>query len=426
MKRVSIIILAAVLCLSMAACSPKEKSKYPTDNVYHPETDSHFMYTTVHECPMTEGPDGYYIKAADTVYFIDRETLQASPLCGKPNCKHQKELDPKKVIDCDAYIPYDSFSFLEFQNGHLYISVPDGLTNSSTEKYLILQMEPDGTKRKVVAELPKNTLNCIMHRGALYYSSNVYSETMEKKYGVFRCNLPDGKPELLFDGNFTDGRFSHLAAYGNYLYVLENGSKNGLSYSDLKCFDLATGNMKQLVPHPDAVSPSRVQFLNDHVFGSLYYWDTDGYTDEPVEEQYYEYFMADLDGSNLKKIQFPFDENDISRAVTSDGKNLWRYSIPFQPSDQPRILQKVDENGNMLAEYPDVSYDRLAEIFLGGESHLFIIDRTEEGVILRAIEKNPEDGILKSQNCLTIPSEEWMRTYEIDSADSHIGYSDRG
>ncbi len=41
MKKLCAVLAFLLLCLSMASCSPKEKSKYPTDNIYHPETDSH-------------------------------------------------------------------------------------------------------------------------------------------------------------------------------------------------------------------------------------------------------------------------------------------------------------------------------------------------------------------------------------------------
>ncbi len=41
---------------------------------------------------------GYYL------YYVDKETMEYTPLCNKPNCLHQKETDPMKVTNCNAMV----------------------------------------------------------------------------------------------------------------------------------------------------------------------------------------------------------------------------------------------------------------------------------------------------------------------------------
>ena len=39
---------------------------------------------------MAESPDGYYYRTPDFIYYIDKQTMTAVPLCGKSDCLHEK------------------------------------------------------------------------------------------------------------------------------------------------------------------------------------------------------------------------------------------------------------------------------------------------------------------------------------------------
>ncbi len=439
MKRVSIIILAAVLCLSMAACSPKEtqiSTSQPTasevvmDNVYHPETDCHYMYRNSYfGFAMTESPDAYYIHIGDTVYVIDKETFTFSPLCGKPNCRHQNETDNHLAYKCDAYFGVCQLPLLEYFDGYLYITTTETVISSFSAQYNIIRMKPDGTQRKIVTTLPQGTEECIMHRGYFYLASKVYNKEMNAKYGVQRIPISGGEPELIYVGQIEGGQISNLTAFGDYIYFQDQII--GPEY-DIRtmCYNLKTGEAKNIVKAPELVDPMRMYIVDGKIFGSLYHCRDQ----KNSEDAYYDRYISELDGSNQKIVEMPFDKKDATWSIFSDGKNLWRYTIPWAPGGDPdqRIMEKLDSNYNVVAAFPELSYGRSVTIFPGNDDYLFIVNQegetdTSDGELaIYAVDKNPEDGILKKTEILRMDYDNVIRGITLEGDETDIYIADRG
>ena len=396
MKKKYLAVFLLLVSLCFTACSLRQGSNMPTDNVYHPETDYPFMYGDA-EMYMAESPDGYYFIDGNFLYFIDKETMQAVPLCGKPNCKHQHEMDPAKVADCDAYMDRSrAGTLLEFLDGHLYISVIKKLADPDSGMVL-LQMKPDGTERKKLAELPKTVGEAILHRGYLYYTATAFDEELNARYGIYRQDLNGGEPEMVCEGTQKNmGHFTGLTAYGNYLFFNEAGvNEENLYWMRAMRCDLKSGEKTEAVICPNKkADPMCTSFVNGKVVTAIYHWRDQ---EDPDNDQYYDFYMTNLDGSNQTELELPFDKQDYTWNIGADGKNLWRYTIPWQMKDQS-VLQKLDENYQVIAEYPD-SYGRNSCILWGGEDYLFLKDNADGEEVLYAIGKNPTDGILKAQEC---------------------------
>ncbi len=421
MKKLCAVLAFLLLCLSMAACSPKEKAKYPTDNVYHPETDSHFMYAG-YDVQMTESPDGYYVKMGDTLYFIDKKTLQASPLCGKPNCRHQDETESEKLIACDAFFTSSDCPCLEFQNGYLYVCAPDRLFAPDAQT-AIVQMKPDGTERKVVATIPDTAVDCLIHRGYIYYADRVFSEEMDASYGIYRVPLDGGEKELIMPGNLQGGQFSNLRAYGNYLYTLEVASEERF---DLRGVNLLTGEQLPILDVADELDEQTPYFKDGKLFTILVH---PGEPENPEETWCGEYVLSDLEGKNWETVPFSFKsrEENANYIIVSDGKDYWRYTLPYMGmSEKPYLFQKLDEKGNVVASIPDGYHISVMMPVLGGEDHMFLFNTTEDYHEILAVNKQPENGELKVQTCLRVSTDQFYRAITFDRNGDYDQIADRG
>lgn len=374
------------------------------------------------DVPITESPDGFYIQMNNVLFFVDKETLSPLPVCGKPNCKHHHEMDPRKVVDCDAYLDKVDACFLEYLGGYLYVTVPQKLCTTNSD-IVLMRMKPDGTERKVIANLGPNVKECIIHRGYIYYCDKVYSEDMKSRHAIYRRALEGGDPELLMAGSSKNGTFYSLQAYGNYLYTIESGGSQ--LASDLRCLNLLTGEEMPMLEHPDDVDEHPVFFLNGRLTGGLWHARDQVSQNKPP---YYEYYQADLDGKNQKTIDFPIDHQGSFYIVMADAENYWYLDHLHGGTQElpPFVLQKLDEKGNTIASLPE--YEGLNPMFFvpGGEQYAFLIDYQDDSLAILAVDKEEKDGILSLHEFINVPYQELYKSIIFDEDSEYKEIADRG
>ena len=400
-KSAGILCLTAILFLS--SCQ-KQEDTLPKEE-YVQGMDYQYMYDNR---PMAEAPEGYYFRVSDFLYYIGKDTMEPVPLCSKPNCLHQQEQDPEKVADCGAFFRDPRAEpLLAYYDGAVYLTALKDPFDSSGAIDLI-RIKTDGTERETVLELPENSGVCLIHCGYLYYTVDTYNIELDADYGVYRQSLQGGKPELIYKGQWEQGSIRSLAAYGGYLYIEES-----VSYFDQQRVvfevlvqDLRTGETGPAFAHPEMADPMMPKFLNGKIYNSIYH----NQDLEDSAEHYYEHFTCDLDGGNRQPADFP---SDPTKAYRTDADSIWYYTIPWQ-RDQALVLRQLDEEGNVLAEWPAPDYGASADMIPGGKEHFFFTgwEETGEGnreFVLSYMEKNPEDGILKPQVCMRIREEDYRK-----------------
>ena len=150
MKRHCCIILSVfILFTALTGC---RQTSYPTDDVYHPETDSaYYSGPNFFPSKLVEGDAGYYFKAGNTLLFADKTTMEVLPLCSLPGCLHNQETDKAKQELCQAYFPATSmFTPMAYYNGSLYICWRKDLYSD----YSLMRLSPDGAERREVMTIP--------------------------------------------------------------------------------------------------------------------------------------------------------------------------------------------------------------------------------------------------------------------------------
>ena len=166
------IIIAAyiLLCICLTGCGGTNQKDYGEN--YNQEQDAQ-NFSMIRNAAATE--NGFYVLQDQYVYFIDKKSKKAVPLCGKPNCKH-------KDNSCNAYFTHPEN--IQAYAGNLYV-VAGGSEELTCSLYRI---SLDGSQReelKVLFRYDSGDSGCSLdftiHRGYGYMAVNWMQKDREKK-----------------------------------------------------------------------------------------------------------------------------------------------------------------------------------------------------------------------------------------------------
>lgn len=143
------------------------------------------------------------------LYYIDRKSQAATPLCNKPNCSHNS-------VDCNAYFNLfvnasgESANVVQYYDGNLYIVVKDEDAMGNFLGNILYKVTPDGSTREKLIEFKDGISHWLIHKGYFYFSqdkfaddidsSSVYDSFSIKRYKI---NNIKSKPEEIFNSKIT-------------------------------------------------------------------------------------------------------------------------------------------------------------------------------------------------------------------------------
>lgn len=214
-----IVALAVAVLMLAVLCTACGKTEMPTDDAYHFQTDSQYMFAGGDICcrDVAASGKGYYFLSQGMLYYCDRENMEPAAVCAKPECSHTGS-------NCAANFQ-DMLGSVYWQDGYVYVK---GIANGNTGLY---RVKEDGTDRMMLFSLENGETcgnsNLVIHRGAFYCLASAMKPSGETAYRLLTGPLDrlTEEPEELcaFTG---DNTVQDLRAYGNYLYltrVNENG-----------------------------------------------------------------------------------------------------------------------------------------------------------------------------------------------------------
>ena len=149
MKR-SIFAYILSLCLiigllpALSGCSSSEYDSLP--DTYNAETDYPQTFYRSSAGPfITPSDSGYYFIAGSFIYYMDKTDMKPIVLCGRPECKHDKETDPEKIWQCNGYL--SGASFIQLYEGNIYTAGND-IADPTMHSTALYQISLDGKSRK--------------------------------------------------------------------------------------------------------------------------------------------------------------------------------------------------------------------------------------------------------------------------------------
>lgn len=317
MKKLLCGILAISLLISivtiMSACNNESKNTEDKTSFDY-TTNFQYYYSNLNgiNFPVTKSEIGYYVFLPNNyLYYIDRESQEAIPLCNKPNCSHNS-------VDCNAYFNLfvnasgESANVVQYYDGNLYIVVKDEDAMGNFLGNILYKVTPDGSTREKLIEFKDGISHWLIHKGYFYYSQDKFVDGIDSysvydSFSIKRCKINNIKsePEEIFDSkNYSDnlrGTYQ-FTAYDDYIYVPvrpisedeikkqeEIGKVTISAYQEFYSININTTKINQIRnDEGDVCSPF---FYN----GQLTYL-----IDNSDTNSKFKYFTSELDGSNPK------------------------------------------------------------------------------------------------------------------------------
>ena len=243
--RKGLLFFSLVLLLILAGCSDPYAE---LSEEYNFETDYPVSFFEGSGGPfVAPAPGGYYAFIGQYLHFIDGETLDAVPLCNKPECRHMNESDSSRIPDCNAYFSVDQTPFLQYYEGKIYVSVNYWASAEDAKtRNALVRVSPDGENREYLCQLEKGQyFSYAIHRGYLYCYVISADGVAELTRTLIR-NLRS-EAEVLFTESTVSTMFRPLF-YGNHLYLNQCTIESGTRFNNqIWDIDLVSGEKSPIL-----------------------------------------------------------------------------------------------------------------------------------------------------------------------------------
>ncbi len=234
-KKIGVLILVIII-IAIGGCG-----RQSPDEAFNIETD--WQYQMVDPSgtadSMAEDPEGcVYFVNGFFLYKHDKKTGETAPLCNRPNCLHNQETDPEKIIRCHAFFDFlseNASKLLDtvrvyYEEGYIYLFYTSASTTSmyAGSDYgvgtRIVRVSVDGGNRETVRIMEGEPLTVRLHRGRCYYVLDWFEDnkTEHKEVRVFPLSRPSEDKlimEMPEDMRRAGNVIYILYAYGRDLFI---------------------------------------------------------------------------------------------------------------------------------------------------------------------------------------------------------------
>lgn len=256
MKKLLSILLAGAMMFSLAACGDNgtgggklppvqtgDGSMLSTDFQQYMNTLDCFDVGTA-----CETETGWYFQYGGRLYYIDKESMKTTVLCGKPDCKHLEDLT------CNALINTTSINFYD---GKIYFPNADF---SKTGVSTLFSIDTDGTNRKEIQALEQQRQawsysgSTVVHRRNVYfsYAGAIYMAPLGSDISKATKLYGEVKNAEVGVSDTGDGIYWKISAEGDKVYFMGNITQPDKTQKDtLFCYDTNTKEFKQVWQVPN-------------------------------------------------------------------------------------------------------------------------------------------------------------------------------
>ncbi len=294
-----------------------------SEDSFNIETDYQTFFSDEHSIVACN--EGYYYFMGEFLYFLDKKSDLAVPLCNKPDCTHTS-----KDIDCNAYFSveqYYNYLGLFYYDSNIYIIGNDGKENSN--KLYLHKISKDGSVREqssYLGEFGSNIndmqISFIIHKGKGYFA---YSG--DNKYELYSFNINEDKPQMK--------KIDEINGIGAEIYRLY-GCDNGISYQ-YGCFtdeslEVYEGGIKVCLDDKPQIIVNEA--IKPYVIAnsSVYYETNSGIKIKSLK--------------NNKTDDFNTESNSYS--LNYDGRYFYAYNVMAEGS---QVIYVYDNNQDYIGKF---------------------------------------------------------------------------
>lgn len=363
-KSVCVLVIVIILSSGLISGCDNMNNNYDAFNF---ETDFQYYYFTINgTClPVTNSETGYYFFLPNRfLYYIDKESMESTPLCSKVNCLHNDR------SSCDAYfntymVPIEGAesNILQYYDGNLYMMLREEDQYGSFAGATLYKVSLDGATREKLISFDFGVPNWLVHRGGFYYAQEIFRNDKESELttgSILIKQLPlnnlKAKPIELFNTeNYYDNIYSisQVVAYDDYLFTMVNSmseesienyrSTGKLNFGDLESnyysINTKTSEVKQIFNSEGEIS------IHGFYNGKLLYSIINKNSDSD-----FRYFTCELDGNNpifLRSMEY--GDN-----LFSNGTQLYLQNFA-QLYEEGKVLKNYDEVVMLNSDFEETS-----------------------------------------------------------------------
>jgi len=312
--------------------------------------------------------DGYYYITSSYMMYLDADSLESIPLCGKADCAHN-------TIECNAYIGDEIYVLdnIYYYDGYVYyMPIENGIAT-------LTRIDKSGAVREKIGELmPSNGSNSILltFNGLYAYATDFVSHiqsTEEHTERIVRISLEDGSTDTAYETTGTGLTIKNVKSFGDRLYfivhksdVIEKGKR-----VDIRSLGLYAYNCENM--QVEKISENNIfdyYLVEDK--NRLYYYVTGSGL-----------YYSDLTTNEQKQIMKPMEEEKLDMCeVSYDGKYLYLSNLSWSNYIE-MVLSKasayfvLDLEGNLINKIPCPYF---LEMEFGDDRYLFAWMMGEQGV----------------------------------------------
>lgn len=351
-KRI-ILSLCLLICIGLVGCTGGEQEKYSEN--YEEGKDSQ-NFSTTREATATK--NGFYAIQEDSIYFVDKKSGKAVPLCGKPNCKHTD-------YSCNAR--FNAPLNIQAYDGSIYV-VARGEKVGTESLYRISE---DGSEREELKTLytfetddASCSLDFVIHRGFGYMVTNWIQKTRnEKEQTLYRVSL---------DSSDEKDEVAKIKGYTPMIYIV-GGYGNSIYFSTNRYTDKDEKNL-EILNYKFDILKERVEKIDLPADMTLTAVKNDRYFCYKKGGQ--EILSLDKDGKDEKRI---FDWKYDNTLVYHDEQYLYLdnevYLLMHDRPDTERRVAIIDYDGHKVCEWKKSGIDN-RKIFWS-DSELLLLQNLE-------------------------------------------------
>lgn len=408
------------ICSVLAGCKD-EKISY--EDTYIEGQDFQYMYlgnTYENGVSMAETEDGYYKLLDNYIYYIEKKTMQAVPLCGKTDCLHEKETAAHKA-DCNAYIESED-GYMNLYKDQLYVrtTVYDQEEQTNYSEFYAISL--DGSQRNKVCQVKEDNIQLWMiHRGKIYYAVNEKNADNQQHIALKALDLekPNKSESLFILDDVFSGTAQELVAYGNYVYLYVDGFNEEISDLDemegkkwaskyenrWNCYQIKTGKHTELFEEQKKNGTlqqvvQRIVFWKDCLIYTYYDMEQEG-----VKNVY----KSKLDGTEQEEWMQLEDSMD---SFTADASyfyvyNTWRDAVA-KGKEKP-AMWVYDKDGKQVDQF-EINASPYLHFAPGSEKYFWVTNAEETKDSLVYIDKKDigslHDKKIKATLCYSMEHQE--------------------
>lgn len=359
-------------CLMLIAigCTTPEKDIVIENPIeYNPETDyQYYLHQDSSGQGITESEDGYYFINGSYLYYMDKISMEPILLDNNPNNDCPPSNTESIPRNCNAYLYNEKIHFegtVIYYKGHLYVLHIEERTDKDvfgSKQYVLVQMNKDGSNRKVIREFDTVPSPVIIHRDMIYFVDRTQYQTNTVHQSILSIPLanPKQEPTTLYTVESADLTLNDIIAYGHYLYVTEMGPN---MYRTVQ-YNLNTHEHELLYRDYENASITSIQ--KDTLFFGLFSGD-------PTDEQSWENYSSNLNGQEIFKL--PIKIPIVSRLLVDDryyylNPVSW-YSKGEQFAQVEEAMIIYDANYKEIERVDMSMMGMWAFAYPGNEQHMF-------------------------------------------------------